>query len=127
VHQNSSKNRICPTGALKHFSAPFFYVMRPLIFISLWALLSHLSLRAEEPNPATRRVVSLNGKWEVILDPYTRNDNSKTNQVYRNDVSDDLTRRIEYRFTPEHTLDVPGDWNTQDERLFLYEGNGLVS
>ncbi len=30
--------------------------------------------------------------------------------------------RVEYDFDRSPTLTVPGDWNTQDERLFYYEG-----
>ena len=29
---------------------------------------------------------------------------------------------IEYDFDKAPTMQVPGDWNTQDERLFFYEG-----
>ncbi|EPR72375.1 Beta-galactosidase [Winogradskyella psychrotolerans RS-3] len=30
--------------------------------------------------------------------------------------------KVEYDFTNEPTLDVPGDWNSQDQRLMFYEG-----
>ena len=29
---------------------------------------------------------------------------------------------IEYDFDKSPTMQIPGDWNTQDERLFFYEG-----
>ncbi|MGN0189420.1 MAG: glycoside hydrolase family 2 protein, partial [Candidatus Cryptobacteroides sp.] len=35
---------------------------------------------------------------------------------------DDRTRLIEYNFDRNSTLNVPGDWNTQDEKLYYYEG-----
>ena len=34
----------------------------------------------------------------------------------------DKTDLVEYDFDTSPTLDVPGDWNSQDERLFYYEG-----
>ena len=84
-------------------------------------------------NPLSREVMTLNGKWHVIVDPY---ENGFYN--YRREPFDaapkptggyfldrkpaDRSELIEYDFDASPTLMVPGDWNSQDERLFYYEG-----
>src|SRR5678815_2183652 len=76
---------------------------------------------------------TLDGKWHVIVDPY---ENGAYN--YRRDPLDaapnptsgyfldrkpkDRTELVEYDFDASPTLMVPGDWNSQDEKLFWYEG-----
>jgi beta-glucuronidase len=78
-------------------------------------------------NPAGRTSVSLDGPWRVIPDPY---ETGYYNHRY--EPKDDgyfLARKhtdpgelIEYDFRRSQLLDVPGDWNSQDERYFFYEG-----
>ena len=78
-------------------------------------------------NLAGRSTVTLNGAWRTIVDPF------ETGYYdYRYRPRDDgyfLARRprdksdlVEYDFVTSPTLQVPGDWNSQDERLFFYEG-----
>ncbi len=95
------------------------------------------SLSAAEPaamNAYARQAISLNGPWHIIVDPY---DNGYFN--YRLDPYDAapkpgggyfLDRKpanksdlIEYDFDRSPTLNVPGDWNSQDQKLFYYEGS----
>ncbi|NQT26891.1 beta-glucuronidase [candidate division KSB1 bacterium] len=76
-----------------------------------------------------RNTSSLNGQWEYIVDPY---DNGYYNYqlvphtregYFANRVPENKWDRIEYSFTDAHTLQVPGDWNTQSDQLYLYEGS----
>jgi beta-glucuronidase len=78
-------------------------------------------------NPAGRASLRLDGPWRVIPDPY---ESGYYNHRY--EPKDDgyfLARKhtdpgelIEYDFRRSQALDVPGDWNSQDERFFFYEG-----
>lgn len=94
---------------------------------------------AQEPPPAEpiminvdhRETTSLAGTWEVIIDRYLRgflsNDLEERpvgdeEQFSSAAVAEEKSDKIEYGFKNGETLHVPGDWNTQDERLFFYEG-----
>jgi beta-glucuronidase len=81
-----------------------------------------------------RQVTSLNGKWNIIVDPYDTGYFDYRRQPY--DASPnisggyaldhhakDKTELVEYNFDTSPTLDVPGDWNSQDDKLFYYEGS----
>lgn len=78
-----------------------------------------------------RDTTSLNGTWEVIIDRYKRgflsNDLEERRVGGEGQFSyaaarDSIDDKMEYGFENGETLEVPGDWNTQDERLFFYEG-----
>ncbi|MBZ5581674.1 MAG: beta-glucuronidase [Acidobacteriia bacterium] len=78
-------------------------------------------------NPSARHAISLDGKWRAIVDPYEngyydyRLQPSKDG-YFRNAKPKDKSELIEYDFDSSPTLDVPGDWNSQRETLFFYEG-----
>ena len=94
----------------------------------LWAALAPLGYAQHEANPDailgsvfSRTQWSLNGQWNYIVDAY------ETGQGGFRNLSDDYqpkdkSDRVEYSFDQSPTLTVPGDWNTQDCKLFLYEG-----
>ncbi len=79
-------------------------------------------------NVYARDITSLNGSWSYIVDPF---DNGYYN--YRLDVNPDGFGRnrkpsspselVEYDFDTADRMEIPGDWNSQDERLFFYEGS----
>ena len=78
-------------------------------------------------NVFQRRRRSLDGPWHVIVDPYEmgyigilgdRNERG----FFRDFAPRHRGDRVEYDFERSPTLTVPGDWNTQDERLMYYEG-----
>jgi beta-glucuronidase len=74
-----------------------------------------------------RSTTSLNGKWRIIIDPYENGFynyryEEDPNGYFNNAKAKDKTDRIEYDFDHSESLDVPGDWNSQMEKLFLYEG-----
>ncbi len=75
----------------------------------------------------SRRTLCLDGGWRVIIDPYDmgyvgilggRNERGFFRDFKPRGPSD----RVEYDFDASPTLAVPGDWNTQDDRLLYYEG-----
>jgi beta-glucuronidase len=74
-----------------------------------------------------RTATTLDGKWNVILDPYEngyydyRYEPSQEG-YFLNVKPKDKSDRVEYDFDRSETLAVPGDWNTQRPELFLYEG-----
>ena len=102
--------------------------------LRLMILLAAGAAAAESPasEAIARRDLSLNGRWHVIVDPY---DNGYVN--YRQERFDAsakptggyfLDRKpsrpsdlIEYDFDRSPSLQVPGDWNSQDDRLLYYE------
>jgi beta-glucuronidase len=101
--------------------------MKCIILLCLSACLSDCLAGGQIINIENRNKTSLNGKWQVIVDPfengfYNYQMEEDPNGYFQNAKPADKTERVEYAFTQDHTLLVPGDWNTQCERLFYYEG-----
>ncbi|MBV9489751.1 MAG: beta-glucuronidase [Verrucomicrobia bacterium] len=75
-----------------------------------------------------RPTISLNGDWHTIVDPYgtglyTFHGELRTEGYFTNAKQAAPDRGpVEYDFQKSPTLHVPGDWNTQREALFFYEG-----
>src|SRR5688572_16761089 len=74
-----------------------------------------------------RRTVSLDGKWAAIVDPYESGYydfryRPRGDGYFKNQKPRDKRDLVEYDFDTSETLDVPGDWNSQRESLFFYEG-----
>jgi beta-glucuronidase len=78
-------------------------------------------------NTEGRKTTSLDGQWQTIVDPYESgyynyryqpNDNG----YFKNAKPKSKSELIEYDFDKSATLKVPGDWNTQSDQLFFYEG-----
>lgn len=67
-----------------------------------------------------RGAVSLNGKWNAIVDPYGR---GEAMQFYQNRKPVQATELIEYAFAGGMRLNVPGDFNSQHPELYYYEGD----
>jgi beta-glucuronidase len=70
-------------------------------------------------NVPGRTKISLDGDWHVIVDPYETGLHAR---FYENATAESGGGPIEYNFASSETLKVPGDWNTQKEKLFFYEG-----
>ncbi|MDR3459251.1 MAG: glycoside hydrolase family 2 TIM barrel-domain containing protein [Verrucomicrobiae bacterium] len=81
-----------------------------------------------------RQSTSLNGKWNVIVDPYDTGYFDYRHVPYDaaakvtggfglDHHAKDATDLVEYNFDTSPTLNVPGDWNSQDDKLFYYEGS----
>src|SRR5437773_5833820 len=100
--------------------------------ISLIFLLASIPcVRAQQPgliaNPDGRKTISLDGQWRIIIDPYEAGYYDYRYQPSANGFFKDAKPKtksdlIEYNFDTSESLKVPGDWNTQAERLLLYEG-----
>ena len=78
-------------------------------------------------NVDNRTSMSLNGKWNIIIDPYETGYydyryQPSQNGFFKNQQPKDKWDRIEYSFDSDRMLHVPGDWNSQDNMLFFYEG-----
>lgn len=95
------------------------------------------SARAQETaiqNVYGRQITSLNGKWNYIVDPYEmgyydnkyvpydQNPKPQDRAYYMNAKPASKSDRIEYDFDLSPALTVPRDWNSQDDKLFYYEG-----
>lgn len=69
----------------------------------------------------------LNGKWRYIVDVqecgfYDYRMNESPWGFFRDAHQQSPQDLVEYNFDISETMNIPGDWNTQDERLFFYEG-----
>lgn len=78
-------------------------------------------------NPGARTHISLNGSWNVIVDPYengfyNHRYQEHDNGYFKNNKAKEPSDLVEYDFEKGMKLQVPGDWNTQHDMLFLYEG-----
>ena len=105
--------------------------MRKFLFAILFPLAS-LSLRAASEasligNVLNRQTISLNGDWHYIVDIqeegyYDYRMKPMRWGFFMNAKPQKPEDLIEYDFDASPTMKVPGDWNTQDPRLFFYEG-----
>jgi len=78
-------------------------------------------------NTAGRKTISLDGQWQMIVDPYESGYydyryQPSNNGYFKNAKPKSKSDLIEYDFDKSATLKVPGDWNTQSDQLFFYEG-----
>jgi len=100
-----------------------------ILLISLLAVIP--CVRAQQidliANTDGRKTTSLDGQWRTIIDPYETGYYDYRYQPSANGYFKDAKPKsksdlIEYDFDTSASLKVPGDWNTQEERLLLYEG-----
>ena len=82
-------------------------------------------------NNAVRKSLSLNGKWQYIVDPYEtgfydyryKEKKEKDKEAYWNTaIQSSKLDRKEHGYSDANTLMVPGDWNSQDRQFLYYEG-----
>lgn len=84
-------------------------------------------------NTFNRQSTTLNGKWHYIVDMYEtgyydyrlmpRDKRAGDAEAFYSDTKAvDKTDRVEFSFDQSPTLNIPGDWNTQNDKLFYYEG-----
>lgn len=78
-------------------------------------------------NIDARNKTSLNGMWQIIIDPlengyYNHRYQPKPDGYFKNAKMKTPSDLIEYDFDTDLQLMVPGDWNTQLEKLYYYEG-----
>ena len=75
----------------------------------------------------SRVAVDLNGQWQHIPDPFDNGSLTHLSKPLADGFWLDRTRnfpteRIEYSFDAAQPISVPGDWNSQRDDLFFYEG-----
>lgn len=78
-------------------------------------------------NMKNRTTLSLDGKWDIIIDPYengyyNHKYERRSNGFFANRKPENISELVEYDFDASEKLSVPGDWNTQSEKLMYYEG-----
>jgi beta-glucuronidase len=74
-----------------------------------------------------RTSISLDGDWHAVIDPY---DNGyldfrmqpRPDGYFLNEKPGKDNKLVEYDFAKSAPLKVPGDWNSQRDSLFFYEG-----
>jgi len=99
-----------------------------IIFLAFGEIQAQTPLITDIP---FRQTISLNGKWQYIVDPYEtgffdyryKEKNETDKEAYWNsDKPKTKTDRIEYGYNDKYSLTVPGDWNHQDPKFLYYEG-----
>lgn len=78
-------------------------------------------------NIGAREKLSLDGIWKIIVDPlengyYNHRYLPHEEGYFKNKKMESPSDLIEYDFDTDVELSVPGDWNTQMEKLYYYEG-----
>jgi len=101
------------------------------VLICFFLLALHSITQAQQidliANTEGRTTISLDGQWRTIIDPYESGYYDYRYQPSANGYFKDAKPKsksdlIEYDFDTSASLKVPGDWNTQDDRLLFYEG-----
>ena len=75
-----------------------------------------------------RSVTSLNGMWKYFVDQqdigyYDYRMNPTRWGFFLDAKPRNVSDLVEYSFDDSKSIKVPGDWNTQDEQLYWYEGS----
>jgi beta-glucuronidase len=78
-------------------------------------------------NVPGRDLTALDGLWSIIVDPlengyYNYRWQPRADGYFMDRQMEHPSDLIEYNFDTDYQLMVPGDWNTQMEKLYYYEG-----
>ncbi len=95
-----------------------------LVFVAVAAYSQQATLLVDVDH---RQQTSLDGPWHYIPDPYREGwgstpDHASPNGYAKNAHYVPGGPLVQYDFSRSPTLDVPGDWNSQKDSLFYYEG-----
>ncbi|UXP33877.1 beta galactosidase jelly roll domain-containing protein [Reichenbachiella agarivorans] len=99
-----------------------------ILFLTLRALAVSAGDAQDLLQNASNRVhQSLDGTWQIIVDPmetgyYNHGWKPKKNGYFMDEKPKSVSDRVEYDFDTSDELYVPGDWNMQADRLYYYEG-----
>ena len=107
------------TATRRQLSAPV------LALLGMACIAAHAATPTQ--NAGTRDGISLDGDWHIIVDPYENGYydyryGEKNDGYFLNRKAESPSDLVEYDFSTSPTLRVPGDWNSQDDKLFWYEG-----
>jgi beta-glucuronidase len=111
-------------------------ILQILFMLTVFAVDCASTANAQMPllqNIYARTHTSLNGRWNYIIDPYEMGyydyrhmpfDQSASGKggFYDDKKPKDKGDWIEYNFDLSPAMKIPGDWNSQAEKLQLYEG-----
>src|ERR1043166_529347 len=103
-----------------------------LVCLGILLLLVKIAASAQQSTPLItniqgRDTISLNGSWQVIIDPYETGYydyrfQPRGDGYFKNTKPKSPSDLVEYDFDSSPQLQVPGDWNSQDQCLLFYEG-----
>ncbi|MFY0650682.1 MAG: beta-glucuronidase [Cyclobacteriaceae bacterium] len=105
-----------------------FTITLSLVFLSVFGACSQGEKYSDLlQNIESRNKTTLDGMWQIIIDPlengyYNHRWQPKANGYFKNAKMQSPSDLIEYDFDSDYELMVPGDWNTQKEKLYYYEG-----
>ncbi len=107
-----------------HFT---FHISLLTLLLSLMTIAASAQEVPQLGNVMSRETMLLNGKWHYIVDVqeegyYDYRMNPTKWGFFCNAKPQRPEDLIEYDFDKAPTMQIPGDWNTQDEKLFFYEG-----
>lgn len=103
-----------------------------LLLLSAFICFSITAQSSFIQNIYARNYLNLNGRWHYIVDPLETgfrgfhgakaDADEKLSGFFENRQQQTKSELIEYNFERSPTISVPGDWNSQDEKLLYYEG-----
>ena len=96
-------------------------VLLVTVFCTLVFFASKAQYASLLANVHGRERISLNGKWQVIVDPFNAGA-GRWKAVWKDQKPTGKNDFYEYAFIPSVSLQVPGDWNHQQPELKYYEG-----
>ncbi|MFZ1528046.1 MAG: glycoside hydrolase family 2 TIM barrel-domain containing protein [Ferruginibacter sp.] len=110
--------------------------MKPATVFFIFFLAVHLVMAQQycPINVYGRKTISLNGRWNYIVDPYEtgyynfhglqydKYDQGSNAAFYNNYHAKDKQELVEYDFDRSAVMKIPADWNTSDPKLLYYEG-----
>ncbi len=99
---------------------PFIKKLPVLFFFALYGFRATAQLFMTHVNG--RNTISLNGKWNVIIDPYDIG-SGNWQAYYKDRKAKDNRDFVEYSFDDGPALNVPGDFNSQMPELHYYESS----
>jgi beta-glucuronidase len=92
--------------------------MRIIAILLLPVFFTNAFSQTAMTNAEGRKRTSLNGKWQIIIDPYN---SGNWMGVWQDKKATGKTDFVEYAFNGYNTLNVPGDYNSQSPELNYYE------
>lgn len=111
-----------------------FKTMMRLVLVGT-AVLGSIKAQAEViPDLYLHDKESLNGQWKYHVDPYElgfydyrwqqrdQKDNPSRDAFFLDAKRESKSDLVEYNFDKAKEITVPGDWNTQEDKLYYYEG-----
>jgi beta-glucuronidase len=141
-HSTSSETMRLTANSARQVNWSGLLAYLALLFLSASAIAKENTDEAEEtsifspppivydaPSPLltnipNRDIQSLNGEWNVVIDKLGLGERGIFGAgYYANAKQQSGMELIEYSFDERQQLTVPGDWNSQQERLFFFDGS----